>query len=64
MISIKTGDKFQLVNENTRMVVDTIEEKSFFYHYIGEVVTPPNSGIMFKSRFEELILKNLIIPLP
>ena len=64
MNNLKVGDKFQLVNENTKMVVDTIEETSFFYHYIGDVVTPPSSGIMFKSRFEELILKNLIIPLP
>ena len=60
---MKTGDIFLIKGENSKIVIDNIDRNRIFYHYIGEVVTPINSNIMFKEKFEEMLKMGLIIPI-
>ena len=57
---MKTGDIFLIKGEKLKIVIDNIEGNRIFYHYIGEVVTPPNSNIMFKEKFEEMLKIELL----
>lgn len=59
---MKNGDIYNIKDEKSKIVIDNIDNNRIFYHYIGEVVTPMNSNIIFKEKFEEMLKMGLLIP--
>ena len=59
---MKKEDIYNIKDEKSKIVIDNIDNNRIFYHYIGEVVTPMNSNIIFKEKFEEMLKMGLLIP--